>query len=49
MNLAALGAGRNLGILVGHLLQKIGKRLTTALARHFTLLIVHIGLLSSQL
>jgi len=49
MNFAALRAGGNLGILVGHLLQKIGKRLATALAQNISLLIAHIFLLSSHL
>jgi hypothetical protein len=50
MNFAALRAGRNLGILVGHLLQKIGKRLATAIARDVAALVIaHIFLLSSQL
>jgi hypothetical protein len=31
MNLAALRAGRDLGILVGHLLQKIGERFAATL------------------
>jgi hypothetical protein len=49
MNLAAFRAGRDLGILVGHLLQKIGKRLATALAEDIAALVIaHIFLLSSQ-
>ncbi len=49
MHFAALRAGRNLGILVSHLLQKIGERLATAIARDVAALVIaHIFLLSSQ-
>ena len=45
MNFATLRAGCDLGILVGHLLQKIGKGLAAAIAQDIAgLVIAHIFL-----
>src|SRR5712672_817046 len=42
MDLAALRARCNLGILFGHFVQEVRKRLTTVVAQKINLLIVHI-------